>query len=100
MCIKWYLRIDRARVVWLNIYHKSVWDTVRDRDVITPMPDSTPEWDLRCFFRAISIPTPLYAGSNSRLELIPLVGPIHINDAFPVLEPIPLYAKHKDMSKC
>ena len=62
------------------------------------MPDSTPERDLECFFRAI--PTPLYAGSNSRLEPTPLVDPIHINDALSVSKPIPLYAKHKNMSKC
>ena len=64
------------------------------------MPDSTPEWDLKCFFRATPIPSPLYAGSNSRLEPIPLVDPIHINYALAMLEPIPLYAKHRDMSKC
>ena len=73
---------------------------VSARDVITPVPDSTPEWDLKCSFRAIPIPTPFYAGSNSRLEPTPLVDPIHINDALPVLEPISLYAKHTDMSKC
>ena len=71
-----------------------------NRDVITPVPDSTLEWDLKCIFRAIPIPTPLYTGSNSRLGPIPLVDPIHINDALAVLEPIPLYAKHRDMSKC
>ena len=70
------------------------------RDVITPVPDSTPEWDLKCSFRAIPIPTPFYAGSNSRLEPTPLVDPIHINDALSVSKPIPLYAKHKNMSKC
>ena len=70
------------------------------RDVITPVPDSAPERDLKCFFRSIPIPTPLHAGSNSRLEPIPLVDPIHINDALPVLELISLHAKHTDMSRC
>ena len=72
----------------------------RSRDVITPVLDSTPERDLKCFFRSIPIPTPLHVGSNSRLEPIPLMDPIHIKDALPVLEPISLYAKHTDMSKC
>ena len=70
------------------------------RGVVTLVPDSTPEWDLKCFFRAILIPTPLHTGSSSRLEPIPLVDPIHINNVLPVLEPISLYAKHTDMSKC
>ena len=82
--------------MWMSGFHFAL----SSRDVITPVLDSTPERDLKCFFRSIPIPTPLHAGSNSSLEPIPLVDPIHINDALPVLEPISLYAKHTDMSKC